>query len=191
MSDVRQLAMVAAAEEIAYMDVATASPAMKADVLEARKVIIYNETWIADGYHATVTAPDGTKTEVPHFSDLFPGWDLPVEETRNTGLLRSGTGQGTRRTYLQNPTSVNTNPFLVAYDFRESLYVQVQKLETSATCNIGFTNEETGESVGVFTRKAVGYSVGIDAVPGTEATISVRASTYSNPGYGTFYYSYW
>lgn len=33
--------------------------------------IIFNETWIADGYEATVTEPNGTVHNVPHFSELF------------------------------------------------------------------------------------------------------------------------
>lgn len=74
-------AKVAAAAEIAYLDVKTAAPALKAEILEARNVIIFNETWIADGYEATVTEPNGTVHNVPHFSELFPAdWDLPIEE---------------------------------------------------------------------------------------------------------------
>ena len=34
--------------------------------------------WVADGYTGYVVGPDGTKTEVPHFSDLFPGQELPT-----------------------------------------------------------------------------------------------------------------
>lgn len=82
-------------------------------------------------------------------------------------------------------------PFAVAYNYAESFTVHVDKLEISETCNIGFKNEETGESVGVFTREPVGTMVGIDAVPGTTAIVSARASTYSTPGYGTFTYTYW
>ena len=34
-------------------------------------------SWVADGFDAFVTDKDGKKTPVPHFSDLFPGWEMP------------------------------------------------------------------------------------------------------------------
>lgn len=185
-------AKVAAAEKIAYLDTETASPALKAEILEARNVVIFNETWIADGYEATVTEPDGTVHSVPHFSDLFPAdWDLPIEEPSNP-ITRGNQGGDTIRVTLKNPSATEMSaPFAVAYNYAESFTVHVDKLEISETCNIGFKNEETGESVGVFTREPVGTMVGIDAVPGTTAIVSARASTYSTPGYGTFTYTYW
>ena len=191
-----QASKVAAAEKIAYMDINAASPALKAEILEARNVIIFNETWIADGYEATMTEPDGTVYSVPHFSELFPSdWDLPIEEPSNLNMAaatRGNQGGDTLRVQLKNPSSsVMSAPFAVAYNYEESFTVHVDDLEISETCNIGFKNEETGESVGVFTRKPVGFMVGIDAVPGTSAIVSARASTYSTPGYGTFTYAYW
>ena len=33
--------------------------------------------WVADGYTGYIIGPDGTRTEVPHYSDLFPGQELP------------------------------------------------------------------------------------------------------------------
>lgn len=187
-----QAAKVSAAKELAYMDIESASSELKAEILEARNVIIFNETWVADGYEATITEPDGTTYKAPHFSDLFPGWDLPVVASPKTALHQSrASSSGTVTTFLKNPTSVNSNPFLTAYGYEESLYLKVQELENGGTCNIGFTNDLTGESVGVFTRKAVGSSVGLDAVPGEAAYVSVRGSTYDEPGDGTFYYDYW
>ena len=186
-------AKVAAAAEIAYLDVKTAAPALKAEILEARNVIIFNETWIADGYEATVTEPTGTVHNVPHFSELFPAdWDLPIEEPNTAAIVRDNQGGDTTRVTLKNPSATEMSPpFAVAYNFAESFTVHVDSLEISETCNIGFKNEETGESVGVFTRKPAGFTVGIDAVPGSSAIVSARASTYSTPGYGTFTYSYW
>ena len=35
--------------------------------------------WVANGYTGHVIGPDGTKTEVPHFSDLFPGQEFPTD----------------------------------------------------------------------------------------------------------------
>lgn len=192
-ADSVQAAKVAAAEKIAYMNAETASPALRAEILEARNVIIFNETWIADGFEATVTEPDGTVHSVPHFSDLFPAdWDLPVEEPSMVSVTRGNEGSGSNRVALSNPSPTEMSPsFAVAPNYENVFYVHVDSLEISETCNIGFKNEDTGESVGVFTYKTVGFGVGIDAVPGTTATVTARASTYSTPGYGTFSFSYW
>lgn len=37
----------------------------------------YGSDWVADGYTGYLTGPDGTRTELPHYSDLFPGQELP------------------------------------------------------------------------------------------------------------------
>lgn len=186
-------AKVAAAEKIAYLDIETASPAMKAEILEARNVIIFNETWIADGYEAIVTEPDGTVHSVPHFSELFPAdWDLPVEEPSMEAVTRESEGSGRNRVPLYAPSATELSPsFALAPNYENEFTVHVDELEISETCNIGFKNEKTGASVGVFTNKTVGFEVGILAVPGEASTVSARASTYSTPGYGTFSFSYW
>lgn len=195
-ADSVQAAKVDAAKKIAYKNAETASPALRDEILEARKVIIFNETWIADGFEATVTEPDGTVYRVPHFSDLFPSdWNLPVSEptSMNMGTVTRGDkGEGRKRVALNHPSATEMSPsFAVAPNYENVFNVHVDNLETSETCNIGFKNEDTGESVGVFTYKSVGFSVGIEPNPGTIATVSARASTYSTPGYGIFSYSYW
>ena len=67
------------AKKIAYQDLKTASKEMQAKILEARKLIINSTSWVADGFEAYVTDKDGKQVPVPHFSDLFPGWELPKE----------------------------------------------------------------------------------------------------------------
>ena len=37
------------------------------------------QSWVADGWKATIKRADGTVEEVPNFSDLFPGQELPTE----------------------------------------------------------------------------------------------------------------
>ena len=69
---------LAEARKIAYQDLDSASEEMKAKILEARALIISNTAWVADGYAGTQVNPDGTVVTVPHFSELFPGWDLPA-----------------------------------------------------------------------------------------------------------------
>ena len=50
---------------------------MQAKILEARKLIINSTSWAADGYTAFTIDENGNKTQLPHFSDLFPGWEMP------------------------------------------------------------------------------------------------------------------
>lgn len=65
------------AKKIAYQDLSTASKEMQAKILEARKLIINSTSWVADGFDACVTDKDGKQVPVPHFSELFPGWEMP------------------------------------------------------------------------------------------------------------------
>lgn len=71
------------AEQYAYLDLDSASPSMQQKILDARNTIIFSKDWVADGYEADVE--DVTTGEVletlPSFSELFPGWDLPVDES--------------------------------------------------------------------------------------------------------------
>lgn len=69
---------VAAAEHWAYRDMEDATSAEQARILEARETMIYNQSWVADGFEGTITSEDGTVTRVPHFSELFPeSWEIP------------------------------------------------------------------------------------------------------------------
>lgn len=65
------------AKKIAWQDLSTASKEMQARILEARKLIINSTSWAADGYTAYTVDKNGKKTQLPHFSDLFPGWEMP------------------------------------------------------------------------------------------------------------------
>ena len=70
---------LAEAKKIAYRDLKTASKEEQAKILEARKLIINSTSWVADGYNAYTTDADGKRVPVPHFSELFPGWEIPAE----------------------------------------------------------------------------------------------------------------
>lgn len=67
---------------IAYLNLDEASPDMQEEILEARKEIIYNTDWVADGYSgAVIDAYTGEVIEeLPHFSEVFPNWDVPIGE---------------------------------------------------------------------------------------------------------------
>lgn len=70
---------LAEAKKIAYRDLKTASKEEQAKILEARKLIINSTSWVADGYNAYTTDEDGNRVPIPHFSELFPGWEMPAE----------------------------------------------------------------------------------------------------------------
>ena len=76
------------AKEYAYLDYASASAEMKEKILEARNVIIFSSDWVADGYSGSIQNVETGEVirELPVFSELFPGWDMPVAGTaRITG----------------------------------------------------------------------------------------------------------
>lgn len=100
------------AEQYAYLDLDSASPSMQQKILDARNTIIFSKDWVADGYEADVE--DVTTGEVletlPSFSELFPGWDLPVDEsiasTSNDSSLTLSSSMGTIiRSYATSLTS--------------------------------------------------------------------------------------
>lgn len=72
------------ASEFAYLDLDAdkATPELKKKILEARKKIIYNTDWVADGYVGCIRNIKTGKLikELPEFSEVFPGWDVPIEE---------------------------------------------------------------------------------------------------------------
>ena len=70
------------ASEFAYLDADKATPELKEKILEARKEIIYNTDWVADGYVGCIRNIRTGKLikELPEFSEVFPGWDVPIEE---------------------------------------------------------------------------------------------------------------
>ena len=67
------------AKKIACRDLKTASKEEQAKILEARKLIIKSTSWVADGFNANTIDADGNRVPLPHFSELFPGWEMPAE----------------------------------------------------------------------------------------------------------------
>lgn len=75
---------------LAYMDLDAADTNTQASILQARKVIIENTAWVADGVNGWIEDENGNVLEVvPHFHDVFPAdWDVP---TYSTDTLEVGT----------------------------------------------------------------------------------------------------
>lgn len=176
------------AEQYAYLDLDSASPSMQQKILDARNTIIFSKDWVADGYEADVE--DVTTGEVletlPSFSELFPGWDLPVDEsiasTSNDSSLTLSSSEvtpfsnsdwlrlGSTRHYLPAASnSHDASPF--------------STLTSSKNCNIGYTNASTGKSLGYKNNLSVNQALAVHNVGGMR--LAIRASTYSTPGYAT------
>ena len=80
------------AQAYAYMDLDAAPAELQEIIRKAREVIIYSQTWVADGLEAYVTSPDGTVERVPAFSELFPGWELPTVDPGELSMTADGLG---------------------------------------------------------------------------------------------------
>lgn len=80
------------AHSFAYMDLDTAPADLQETIRQAREVIIYSQSWVADGFECYVTSPDGTRETIPSFSELFPGWELPVIDPNELSVTADGLG---------------------------------------------------------------------------------------------------
>ena len=80
------------AQAFAYMDLDTAPAELQETIRKAREVIIYSQSWVADGFECYVTSPDGTRETIPSFSELFPGWELPTIDPNELSVTADGLG---------------------------------------------------------------------------------------------------
>ena len=122
--------------ELAYLDYDSATPEMKEKILAARNQIIFSTSWVADGYSASIgNVKTGEIIRVlPSFSELFPGWDIPVlavPDVADNALPDESqsimnpiidpidpddwVGLTTTYYYLPAATNVPTNPFFSSY----------------------------------------------------------------------------
>ena len=184
---------------LAYLDLNEATPSMQKKILKAREQIIYNTNWVADGYSGAVIDMDTgeVKEEIPHFSEVFPDWDVPVGEiTENEveALPKIGVSPDdflfiySKRVYLEQATqSHNADAFFTfqndPYEIGTAIAIGATSLSSSETCNVGISDATTGESLLVQTRLSEGEAAVLYGV--FNEILSCRASTYSNPGWAT------
>lgn len=195
---------------IAYLDLDDASPEMQEKILEARREIIFNTEWVADGHFGYIQNMETGEIvrEVPEFSEVFPGWDAPIIEEvvpaenpdvpdiiedNSPDIVPLSADDWIRlfsdRYYLNSASSTeNADPFVTLtidpYDDGTSVRAEATSLSSSETCNVGISDYYTGESYGVGMRLTEGEAY--VAYVGTDSpTVSVRASTSSTPGWAT------
>lgn len=183
-------ARIAAAKEIAYMDVNSASAEMQECILEAREVIIESKSWVANGWTTTITHADGTVENVPTFSECFPGWDIPACESADAMrsiMANSYDSPFADFVYVSLPKASSTTNAPTAFyvnGIEHKLEVRVKNLYTSTSCNLGFVNTDLGFSVAHLVNMRVNdlIQTEVDRDVDPPANIAVRASTYVTPG---------
>lgn len=164
--DIARQERIQEAERYAYLDLDSASPEMQEKILSARKVIIFSaDGWCADDTQMIIIRADGTIEEVPKFSELFPSdWDLPVDDYSQVEVptvpelidviddtieLLSTSTSTYRNVYLQKYVEGTTStPFAVFDHNGYSIATKVTQLTSSQTCNIGYSNYNTGKLLG-------------------------------------------
>ena len=161
-----------------------------------------------------VDSEGNVKRTIPKFSELFPGWDLPKATKNSTPTtLPMKTEKSTydllskRDTtknqssdlnewlpfaggdvYLHEATNENADNFHEFYTdlstIGRSVGTYVTQLTSSETCNIGYSDLLTDESIGFAENLSLGDMAVINNVG--DMYLGVRASTYSNPGWAYF-----
>lgn len=183
--------------QIARMPLDSVGAEMQEKILEARNEIIFSESWAADGVEMYVNRQDGTIEKVPEFSELFPGWDIPVMDNNSNmehdhkmatdedsmEIMPLSEDVASFRVYLRNPAPVTTSPF--THCLHEGTYVEarVDTLYASEHCNMGFNNYSTGVLLGYGLELYPGESIILYTFGWDSFECGVLASTSSTPGY--------
>ncbi|MBP1988887.1 hypothetical protein [Paenibacillus eucommiae] len=178
-------------EQLAYSDLDAAPEEWKDAILDARKTIIYSTSWTVDG-QVSAELPDGTNEELPEFSDLFPGWDVPKlnEDVRNEGLAQVENQEFKKIpvanyvgfVYLFEPS--NTSATLPFYTFFSSVNRVTMEADSlpGTSWNGGYTNIDTGADVGYYNNMSLGGKIYLTN-PNSSTAYGARVSTYSTTGY--------
>ncbi|CAH0122362.1 MULTISPECIES: hypothetical protein [unclassified Paenibacillus] len=177
-------------EKLAYSDLDAAPEEWKDAILEARNSIIYSASWTVDG-QVSYERPDGTIEELPEFSDLFPGWDVPKlnENVRKEQLTKLETQDFQIQAanyvgfvYLFEPSNdESTLPFYTFFSSVNRVTMQADSLP-GTSYNGGYTDLDTGQDVGYVNYVSEGGKIYLNN-PKKDTAYGARASTYSTEGY--------
>lgn len=176
-------------ESIAYMSLDDVDVETQSQILQARNEIIFNTSWVADDVNGRVVDENGNVIEtLPHFSDVFPSdWDIPS----NAQTINANSNGGAE-TYAISPTEVyadltrtNTTFYTLstvgfagtAYEYYITTISTHGYYDSGSKCNIGYTNNDTGRSLGYKSNLAEGTAFEIDAPE--DASVSIYASSSS------------
>jgi hypothetical protein len=170
-------------ETFAYMNLETAPYDMKGKILEARKKIIFSNSWVADGQYGEVLDADGkVKRVIPQFSDIFPGWEVPKEEITLTRAYLPEIDVWNGNVNFQSASSSDSTPFLrfAAQGGTTQTYISYS-YNGVTTHNFGYTNLQTGNNIAYLDNMQIGEVFSWYISGGTQ--VGVRASTYGTTGY--------
>ena len=117
------------AQSFAYMDLDATPAELQETIRKAREIIIYSRSWVADGFECYVTSPDGTRETIPSFSELFPGWELPVIDPNELSVTADGLGSSAeygiiveiteiKKDYMIGQTTSSLAPFQAGQSIR-------------------------------------------------------------------------
>lgn len=177
-------------EKLAYYNLEEAPLEWKDAILEARNTIIYSTSWTVDG-QVSYESPGGTIEELPEFSVLFPGWDVPKlnVDMRNESLAKTDTEEYgplaanyVGFVYLFEPSKTEASlPFYSFYSNVNRVTMQGDDLP-GESYNGGFTNLDTGDEVGHVKNVPEGGKIQLNN-PNPDTAYGARASTYSTTGH--------
>lgn len=172
-------------EALAYCDLSTAPEVWHDDILLARNDIIYSTSWTVDG-QVELILEDGTVQQLPEFSDLFPDWDIPVNNSYSNQSASTRTANYVGYVYLQAPSATETTPVFYTFFPLSNRITMGMDSFAGTSWNGGFEDISTGTEIG--------YSAGMAKTtvlnltnPNTSNAYGARASTNSTAGYAMMY----
>jgi hypothetical protein len=177
-------------EKLAYSDLDSAPEEWKSAILTARESIIYSKSWTIEG-QVSYELPDGTIKQLPEFSDLFPGWDVPklnkaVSDKSSTALndpiFTIMTANYAGYVYLKAPPTNQESPVFYVFTTNVNRVTTIADSLAGTSFNAGYTDLTDGYDVGWAVNLPVGSKMWL-LDPYSSHTYGARASTNSTEGY--------
>lgn len=196
---------LAAEADYAYMNVDSATPAMKEKILAARNAIIFSRGWtnLADYDGVTAGVIDfntNTKQELPDFYDIFPAdWEVPSSVDGNENVTNEVAVPNSVANFyllrrfpnlaLSAPPSTGNTPSFYNFTSTGLNYAVYAESLPGATWNCGFSNAN-GVSIAYRTNMSAGEGLYL-AGSASGSSWGIRASTYSTPGSADIRFGYY
>jgi len=175
-------------KNIAYMDINTAPKNMVESILNARFSIIYgDQAWTVNGA-VKIINEDGTAERLPEFSELFPGWDLPIIDTTSSGTIgpQAIGYSGAVELFVASSTKLS-DPFYTFTGDGDEIWAYATSLP-GERYNLGFLNEDTNTSEAWVPNlklyKPNGDYTGATLTTDDDVRYSVRASVFDEDDTG-------
>lgn len=198
-----ELGVASELQLLASMDVDSAPAEVKDDILAARREIIYSaDGWYADNAGIYLVWFDNAKKEwgeLPRFSELFPGWELPTVDSADivadegiepAAELMTAESLFNGSVSLKKPSATALTAPFKTWELTNAFYTfeeTITALRTSTSANLGITDLSVTPNVDVAYDTYLYVDGGLRGiVPGRNyPKLGFRASTFSNPGYAT------